>query len=310
MSTRPELPPYGTLHRDHQIECDQPLLPRLWPQASGMAGYRSVLRALLGDIREGLWPTWDAARQEWMGGAAAGRHALTEHDLRLMEPLYDLLASKVSSQDGAPEHRTLFAWEDGRGGLPGFGLEGYYEGLAPSATGWDPYNIFPWGIASYCGSAAILVKADLQRPRAYQCATLLGRDDFRRLYASTADTPSMVSGHCLEGCMGGAYTAMKLKENAPGLDWGKAEPALLQWTVDIGDRRVMAHVHYPSDNIASWWVALGLLGVLEAMQAPGAAWMLAFLRKAIPLSHVFRRIDADPPPDAPLWPRLRERLFS
>ena len=31
-------------------------------------------------------------------------------------------------------------------------------------------------------------------------------------------------------------------------------PALLQLAVDIGDRRVFAGIHYPSDAIASWIV--------------------------------------------------------
>ena len=31
-----------------------------------------------------------------------------------------------------------------------------------------------------------------------------------------------------------------------------------QYMVDIGDRRVFAGVHYPSDNLASWFCALRL----------------------------------------------------
>jgi hypothetical protein len=33
----------------------------------------------------------------------------------------------------------------------------------------------------------------------------------------------------------------------------------MQYAVDFGDRRVMAGVHYPSDNLGSWLLALDLI---------------------------------------------------
>jgi hypothetical protein len=71
----------------------------------------------------------------------------------------------------------------------------------------------------------------------------------------------MISGHCLEGCLAGAWLAWCLQFDSQGLDhldWRRVHKALQQWSVDIGDRRVMAQVHYPSDNIGSWWVGAQL----------------------------------------------------
>ena len=51
------------------------------------------------------------------------------------------------------------------------------------------------------GTAAVQMKQFLQRPRGYQVSLLFGNAAFRSLQAVSADTPSMVSGHCYEGGM-------------------------------------------------------------------------------------------------------------
>jgi len=54
---------------------------------------------------------------------------------------------------------------------------------------------------------------------------------------------------------------------------------LQQFTVDVGDRRVFAGVHYPSDNLASWFTALNLVPrVFDEEVAPD---IKAFLWEAI-----------------------------
>jgi hypothetical protein len=38
-----------------------------------------------------------------------------------------------------------------------------------------------------------------------------------------------------------------------------ADDVFRQFVIDVGDRRVFAGVHYPSDNLASWYVAMRLI---------------------------------------------------
>jgi len=59
---------------------------------------------------------------------------------------------------------------------------------------------------------------------------------------------------------------------------------LRQFTVDIGDRRVFAGVHYPSDNLSSWYTALKLIP--HVFTEPTDAWVRDFLWKAIDLRSI------------------------
>jgi len=68
----------------------------------------------------------------------------------------------------------------------------------------------------------------------------------------------MSSGHCFEGCLiaAGIYELWL----SDGLTTTRDQlGALEQYGVDIGDRRVFAGVHYPSDNLASWIIGLRLV---------------------------------------------------
>jgi hypothetical protein len=117
----------------------------------------------------------------------------------------------------------------------------------------------------------------------------------------------MISGHCLEGCLAGTWAAWFLQFEADGLghlDWARVRPALQQWVVDIGDRRVMAQIHYPSDNIGSWWVALSFLRRLEASGSETGAWMRVFLKEAIRRSAIYRALGSKLLVPSALWPSL------
>jgi hypothetical protein len=80
--------------------------------------------------------------------------------------------------------------------------------------------------------------------------------DFRFYHEEgrTSQTPSMCSNHCLQGMVGvgGVYEDF----HARGISFNP--DALKQFAVDIGDRRVMAGIHYPSDNLSSWILVLSL----------------------------------------------------
>ena len=99
-------------------------------------------------------------------------------------------------------------------------------------------------------------KRALQRPRPYQMALVMGKPG-GHIYeeAFTAASPSMSSGHCLQGLIGvGGIFEFFIEKGTPII--GEHADALRQYGVDIGDRRVMAGVHYPSDNLCSWIIAL------------------------------------------------------
>jgi hypothetical protein len=75
--------------------------------------------------------------------------------------------------------------------------------------------------------------------------------------AITSMTPSLPCGHCYQALtlVGGIMERLLIDDTpfAPA-SWG----ALEQYAVDFGDRRVMAGVHYPSDNLASWMIVISL----------------------------------------------------
>ena len=99
---------------------------------------------------------------------------------------------------------------------------------------------------------------------------ILQQDWFTYQDARTAVTPSMISGHCFETIMGGAAAYCRAIDAGLGSD---TIDALARHTVDVGDRRVFAGVHYPSDNLSSWLTALLLMPIVcPDPKAPTWAW--------------------------------------
>ena len=130
----------------------------------------------------------------------------------------------------------------------------------------------------------------MQRPRAYQISILLGYDWFTHQHAKSAVTPSMISGHCIEAMMGGIAAFYRAREiGTPSA----ALAALAQHTVDAGDRRVLAGVHYPSDNISSWLTGL-LLCPHVCSNNDGASWMWqSITTKSMIYAEIKRAVEED-----------------
>jgi len=102
-------------------------------------------------------------------------------------------------------------------------------------------------------------KSQMQRPRPLHTALLFGQEEkFISELSERGQHPAIVSGHCFQSVM----MCCAVLE-----DWNKKNPkpapervqSLAQYMIDVGDRRVFAGVHYPSDNIASWLLALSLI---------------------------------------------------
>ena len=121
-------------------------------------------------------------------------------------------------------------------------------------------------------------KYALQRPRPYQMATILGvPHEFEQ--SVTAHTAALPSGHCLQASVGAATILG---------DWQKLgfqpnERQLItfaRFVADVGDRRVFAGLHYPSDNLASWIVALRLISRLS-LPRESTSFLLTALEQSV-----------------------------
>lgn len=79
----------------------------------------------------------------------------------------------------------------------------------------------------------------------------------------------MISGHCFEAAMGGLSAFHRAQDLGCG---SRVLDTLAQHAIDVGDRRVLAGVHYPSDNISSWIVAL-LIAPKACRDDQAAGWL-------------------------------------
>ena len=267
------LPPYGFMHKDHFDGIDMEAPPLAWtiPPAAKSTDRRvewAIWRqSVIEEIADVLWPIFDLETHSWMGRSTAQMRSLTEADLDLLAhinglaepPLSRVPRHKLRGWD-CPENLTIFNTEDGRPEpAKRFGEEyNLYDRSSVIKEVLPAMRLlFSQGNRRKVGSASLQFKLRFQRPRPYQASLVLGRKAHVHLTAIRGDTPSMQSGHCLQGLLSvGNIMERFLADSAPlGADnW----EALQQWSVDIGDRRVMAGVHYPSDNIASWILAMRL----------------------------------------------------
>ncbi|MEO8369802.1 MAG: phosphatase PAP2 family protein [Candidatus Solibacter sp.] len=142
-------------------------------------------------------------------------------------------------------HRNLFQIEDGP---EDFGAEfDKYDGKASFNLLQTIKSVSAKGQDRKVGWGVVQLKQLFQRPRLYQTSLLLGNRTFEWQEAASSLTPAMPSGHALQGMLWvGAAVEQLLNAGEPITD------PLRQYLVDPGDRRVMAGVHYPSDNLASW----------------------------------------------------------
>jgi len=112
-------------------------------------------------------------------------------------------------------------------------------------------------LISYLGEyTSLAFKAHFQRPRPLQTAWLI-QCEFRRDPTKTSETPSLISGHAVQGLIVGCTILESIRADE-GLATGNRK-GLQAWMTGIGDRRVMAGVHYPTDSLASWIVAAELV---------------------------------------------------
>lgn len=94
----------------------------------------------------------------------------------------------------------------------------------------------------------LTVKQHFNKLRPFQASALL-RIPIKRLDSDSADTPSLPSGHSIQAMLFGAIIYRKHKT------FFDANPGVFSWLVticlDVGRRRIIAGLHFPSDHHAA-----------------------------------------------------------
>ena len=271
-----QFPPYGIMNNEFLKNLGAAFLmaspgePEVPPdfQALAQSGasrqqqWRDLREEMLGLMRDAVWPIWDEQSLQWVGNARDNMLALTLADLEILLKLRagpDTLAlnTKPDAKPRAidcPLHFAFFKEED-----PGNIFQSYlaYDRTLDSKLPQTFASAFFAGLSAKCSSTQLQYKTRFQRPRAYQMALLLRKTDFNLEEAISSMTSSMISGHSIQGMIGVGAVMERIVET--GITFSDDSwQSLRQYAVDIGDRRVMAGVHYPSDNVGSWIVLMRL----------------------------------------------------
>lgn len=247
-----ELPPWGVMDHDllEEIEA-QPQPPDWKAPEDGSLTFSRWIEGVIVTIEAEIWPRYVRGSQNWKTPAIA---RLFDADFSLFPELWKQLEQPIRSKHPTTvTHKELFDEEDSTTFQLGMNYE-RYDPMFPHELRDKLRPALGEGIKLKVGSLSSRLKREFQRPRPYQVA-MLQNLPHRHLVASTGTTPSLVSGHCLMSLLAGcnAYTKFINQLSPESVD------LLGQLMVDCGDRRVFAGVHYPSDNLSSWFTALRLI---------------------------------------------------
>lgn len=261
------LPPYGFMNLEFLDGAGTTIPPGFMINGApaSLSQYQAWVTALAGEIGDTLWPLYDWSTGTWRGAATRNAMALTLADFDLLQSLKVNFFARIEARGPGGTHEQFFSEEDGshlilingQAAVAPVGWSyGLYDDQLPSQLVDAVRREFAGAGIAASGALDIQLKQFVQRPRAYQVALLLGRPGYDHHWAKSAVSPSMVSGHALQSTVAACHVFLalgdQLRKTPGGLDhWS-------QFAVDMGDRRVFAGVHYPSDNIASWFCTLRL----------------------------------------------------
>ncbi|MDQ0513535.1 hypothetical protein [Ancylobacter amanitiformis] len=282
-----ELGPFGVLNNDYKRSLRGLHTPMpAWK--TGDPAFRSLLDHWLNDVADNIWPAWQ--RGNWVGAAAATKEAAAKAELELAVRLYH---GQGQSQDVLTETPDVPATADGRKPThewhykieDALVLDPIYLYVKPPVTSFDfrasrtigsNYLVYDptfetqrferlfWGRMSDIQPSTWDIKLHFERPRPWTVATVLDVQNFRWVVAGgdfvthTGVHPSLLSGHCIQGILGGCSVLDALLDDGGAIDPATFR-AIQKYMVDWGDRRVFAGVHYMTDNIASWTLARRLI---------------------------------------------------
>jgi hypothetical protein len=253
------LPPWGQMEERLVAAKDTLVIPIDWWIKEGELPGREDWDLWVDDIVERidylLWPEYKPGDSSVPDRDDIAN--LMDADFSLLDDLHDNLQLPIPAEYPTQVFHNEFFTEEDDGTTPfGTGYE-RYDPTLPARILRDLPIIFSAGMADKVGTLDLQLKQRFQRPRAHQVAFLQNRTNYNYRWARTANTPSLVSAHCLQASLGGCTAYVALASDLSGNT--KSLTSLAQFTVDIGDRRNYAGVHYPSDNLASWYVAFKLI---------------------------------------------------
>jgi hypothetical protein len=236
-----------------------PQRPKDWKEDE--ATYENWFADTLKVIQDLIWPVFDVPTKTWRGASVPDMEVLTRADLDLLRQIYNAfpqpirqpIHSKIGTL-GRKTHFDLFTEEDLEVSHWGTSYAHYDSNWTPDEIAKLQATILEGNDSKYGGSL-LRFKNNLRRPRPYQMAMILDYTDFSYYEALSADTPSICCGHCMQSLLSVGTVMERLiltKQDFKPERW----EALEQFAADIGDRRVMARVHYPSDNLSSWIIVM------------------------------------------------------
>lgn len=293
-----DFPPYGRMVHEYEADIRGDGTPP--PDWSGVMAWSDWRGKVLDILNAILWPRYDYPTRSWIGRAKSQMAQVTEVDFVLLKNLTPNIDERVPELASRMTHYDLFMVEDeGDAVDPATGvridrsldktLRRYLEGKADAWTIDALASGFLPGLVAKAGSVDLQLKRFLQRPRAYQLCVMLGHEWFTHRHAKSAVTPAMISGHAFQGGLGGVAALYR----ATGLGASKhVLQTVARHAVEVGDRRVFAGVHYPSDNLASWIVAL-LISPLVCPDHRGRTWLWTAIRESVVYRAMLAAADAD-----------------
>ena len=285
--------------------------PKDWTNAKL---WKKWLDNIASALEDNLWPSFNQKTLMWKGKATPTAVALTTEEIAFMSDFHKRLDTFVAGQStsGFIKHRTLFAHEDEKIGDK---LEIYnFE----SSKFFDQYRgdrsrneWFDAAIERNAMAPVLDLKTRFQRPRPYQCSVLLKLTKFKQEFSHSFITPSLPSGHCFQAIMGLLELYMRLKHASASNKGLIGSPSsimvdLAVYAAHIGDRRVMAGLHYPTDNMASWYFAYELAKKLRIDDFPASAEAEEFVKCSVKKSLVYA--DLALPTTAKNFPILSARF--
>ena len=247
--------------------------------------------------RREKWQAWTANQisllEKCFGPVWGGQHwsrhwvEITKADLSLMRDLckanWDRAISSVPSVQ--VKHSELFESEDDGN------VEETIVAYTPRGTFSNSKLAFLLStenemLSKYLGTVHLTIKRAFQRPRPNQAAGYLIEDNeaknFHFVGARSAWTPAFLSGHALEYGLSflGIQDAFEAEKACATII-----RACAHMVTDVGDRRVFAGVHYPSDSLASWLILANILN-----QYPKLRHMRAVFSNQLETSPVYTAI--------------------
>ena len=333
------LPPYGAPPREIGI-IDDGARPGDWPAGEDWDAFYS---AFVDDVSAHIWPKWDPSSGSgpWVGAAATFAAASTRRELeiavqRLQIPKVIEDKPKTTDPNGAllqRDHYWHYALEDFVGSFIDNLQVQYPDGteeqkeLERTVAAFPTRNIYYYDsqielqdvkgvfsrmfVRKYNG--IFQTKLVFRRPRPQQAAFILGVERFEHRQAQsnvhTGNHPALISGHCAQGLL---FVCTLIDEQ---LERGRSLSSIpldayAQYAVDFGDRRVLAGVHYTTDNLSSWIAVLRLIPLVFEKRGP---FLAEFIANAIKdRSLVYDIIEAPfAAPNSPYpgaWALLQEEL--